>query len=632
MSSVLKKLVFISALLLVQEPAYTQSYQNIKANNVTATGAVTGDVSNSSVKTPGSTIARTLSNKSTDIYNVLDYLTQVDSSTDFTSIINLGLQGAKPVYLPYTGTPYRITQKLQLQANSTLECAPGVVINSAANATMFQVYGDNVTIKNCFFAKANGFTGNTGYINYSNFLWSGGGSSNASGVYFDTSNANYGVIENTRHFDSTSGAVSLQNSAHHITIKNNQFERSVGFGVLIISGSNNNLIDGNTTSQNSIELVGITFDAYSNTVSNNFARNTGDNCYSVTGYNNRLIGNYAIGCAATGIYVYGSGNTITGNTILNAGSVHAVGHPYYNASNTGNFGGLTVSGNWGGAGQSNSVTGNYINDDQTIKTTAYGIKIGSGYSNWATSTAYSANSFVISSNNIYKTVSGGTSGATAPTCTSGTCSDGSVTWTYLSTAYWPTKEPAGNILIGNVVYKAASSVIIDETVNKNNTILMDNFIQLSSIDGVRADSNLTGGFTTKLSGYVASTAYKYGDMVYSNQNRYRVTNVGGTSSVAPTHTSGTVTGADGITWLWVGSGPLQQVVDGSSQSWKFTQPFSIKSGNDSNYSSFYSGAGSPEGKVTAPLGSLYLRVDGGTNSTLYIKEGGGSTSTGWSSK
>lgn len=41
-----------------------------------------------------------------------------------------------------------------------------------------------------------------------------------------------------------------------------------------------------------------------------------------------------------------------------------------------------------------------------------------------------------------------------------------------------------------------------------------------------------------------------------------------------------------------------------------------------------SGAGSPEGVVAAPVGSLYTRTDGGTGTTLYKKESG-SGNTGW---
>lgn len=42
----------------------------------------------------------------------------------------------------------------------------------------------------------------------------------------------------------------------------------------------------------------------------------------------------------------------------------------------------------------------------------------------------------------------------------------------------------------------------------------------------------------------------------------------------------------------------------------------------------HSGAGSPEGSVGANQGSVYMRLDGGTGSTLYVKESGSGT-TGW---
>jgi hypothetical protein len=44
-----------------------------------------------------------------------------------------------------------------------------------------------------------------------------------------------------------------------------------------------------------------------------------------------------------------------------------------------------------------------------------------------------------------------------------------------------------------------------------------------------------------------------------------------------------------------------------------------------------SGTGSPEGSAAAPGGSLYLRSDGGPNTTLYVKMGGGGNS-GWIAK
>ena len=44
------------------------------------------------------------------------------------------------------------------------------------------------------------------------------------------------------------------------------------------------------------------------------------------------------------------------------------------------------------------------------------------------------------------------------------------------------------------------------------------------------------------------------------------------------------------------------------------------------------GSGSPEGVVSAPVGSTWRRTDGGSGSTFYVKESGGSGNTGWVGK
>jgi len=44
-----------------------------------------------------------------------------------------------------------------------------------------------------------------------------------------------------------------------------------------------------------------------------------------------------------------------------------------------------------------------------------------------------------------------------------------------------------------------------------------------------------------------------------------------------------------------------------------------------------SGSGTPEGVVTAPVGSLFLRTDGGASTSVYVKESG-SGNTGWVAK
>lgn len=44
------------------------------------------------------------------------------------------------------------------------------------------------------------------------------------------------------------------------------------------------------------------------------------------------------------------------------------------------------------------------------------------------------------------------------------------------------------------------------------------------------------------------------------------------------------------------------------------------------------GTGSPENSLIGWVGDLYLRRDGGANTTLYVKESGNGTNTGWIAK
>jgi hypothetical protein len=60
-------------------------------------------------------------------------------------------------------------------------------------------------------------------------------------------------------------------------------------------------------------------------------------------------------------------------------------------------------------------------------------------------------------------------------------------------------------------------------------------------------------------------------------------------------------------------------------------PISTLVGASSALTHISQGIGSPETVVTAPVGSLYLRLDGGAATTLYVKESG-TAKTGWVGK
>lgn len=44
------------------------------------------------------------------------------------------------------------------------------------------------------------------------------------------------------------------------------------------------------------------------------------------------------------------------------------------------------------------------------------------------------------------------------------------------------------------------------------------------------------------------------------------------------------------------------------------------------------GTGTPEGVITANIGTVYHRLDGGASTSLYVKESGTNTNTGWVAK
>jgi hypothetical protein len=54
---------------------------------------------------------------------------------------------------------------------------------------------------------------------------------------------------------------------------------------------------------------------------------------------------------------------------------------------------------------------------------------------WVTATAFAAGSYCFYNGNYYSTTAGGTTGATAPTWTTGTQSDGGISWTYYAGKY-----------------------------------------------------------------------------------------------------------------------------------------------------------------------------------------------------
>lgn len=78
---------------------------------------------------------------------------------------------------------------------------------------------------------------------------------------------------------------------------------------------------------------------------------------------------------------------------------------------------------------------------------------------------------------------------------------------------------------------------------------------------------------------------------------------------------------DGLAWRWNGTAWFAIGVDSTA----------TIAGEGGQLTEIRQGTGSPQNVVTAPVGTLYTRTDGGANTTLYVKESG-TGSAGWVAK
>ena len=79
----------------------------------------------------------------------------------------------------------------------------------------------------------------------------------------------------------------------------------------------------------------------------------------------------------------------------------------------------------------------------------------------------------------------------------------------------------------------------------------------------------------------------------------------------------------------INSGSFRHILNCGSVS--TTLGISADGGYTNNGVSYFAASGSPEGSVTASVGSLYSRKDGGAGTSLYVKESG-TGNTGWVAK
>lgn len=144
--------------------------------------------------------------------------------------------------------------------------------------------------------------------------------------------------------------------------------------------------------------------------------------------------------------------------------------------------------------------------------------------------------------------------------------------------------------------------------------------------GVTADVSTLSLTTIAVSGGVVVAAVRCGSGASASVRGVQVTGITGAGAmcVGLEGTAGqfqVVESVQGVSGSWVGNGGyVAPRVEVASSGRTILNGIPI-----------ITGTGTPEGSVTAPVGSLFLRTNGGAGTTLYVKESG-TGNTGWVAK
>jgi hypothetical protein len=271
-------------------------------------------------------------------------------------------------------------------------------------------------------------------------------------------------------FGAGSGHIYLLTNCDRTEIRGNHFTDSVGGCIWLSGGISSTIIDGNSCDDSRYELIGVRYGCDVGVISNNRARSSGDNGISVTGSRWTVYGNDCADGDLNGINIYGSDNMVFGNSFRDNGKAGGS-----------QFAGLAMQAAFGGLSQNNIAYGNVCERKDGLSTDQYiGVHLyGLSYTAWLTATAVTTGMFRYNGANLYEATSSGTTGATAPVHTSGTVSDGGVSWKYLGTSN------SGMRTNNNRIY---GNQLINHTVNVDDSSGARNYIEVD------------GSFTPALSG------------------------------------------------------------------------------------------------------------------------------------
>lgn len=201
--------------------------------------------------------------------------------------------------------------------------------------------------------------------------------------------------------------------------------------------------------------------------------------------------------------------------------------------------------------------------------------------------------------------------------------------------YYGTQNPYGLSPLASVVATSSSTgaAIVDaQTIGNSNSPIFRGYHANGTVDAPTVISDFNAcvslqGYgrapdgTDYLGGYIYLRVNGLGASKFTTEWRFATTTSGATSATDKV----LITNAGNFNATTDNS----QTLGTASVRWGSTYSTKVYIGAGTAY--ITSGTGTPEGSVTAPVGSLYTRTDGGAGTTLYVKESG-SGNTGWVAK
>ena len=247
------------------------------------------------------------------------------------------------------------------------------------------------------------------------------------------------VAAKIRHCKVTGRAyasIRIDGDSNDIEITDFECHSDRGFGIYIHDTAHECRLSDIRSKNNALETVGVTKRAHRNAIEKVRSYGSGDNAVSITGYLNSVDRVHAERARYDGVCLYGQGNRVDNVTAIECGQANAGLAPAAMAD----YGAVAIKPAFGGIGRKNRVGENIVSiDEQDTPTMTHQVVYKSAvYAAHIPGEVIAANidapQYRTAGNILYVTTTGGTAGATTPTHTSGTVSDGGVSWTYLNAA------------------------------------------------------------------------------------------------------------------------------------------------------------------------------------------------------